>query len=132
MALVAGSVTIADNGDETKTPNSLAEAIYDNFINNYKADTGFELPPAGEDAAVKKGFATLATRVSESVISYLIANTEVTTQVQVGPLQGGLQNIPAVVLNNLVNPVPPPVATDPNNSLIPVVLANQNGTGTIA
>jgi len=132
MALVAGTVTIADNGTETKTPNSLAEAIYDSFISNYKDDTGFQLPPAGEDAPVKKGFATLATRISEAVIDYLVANTEVTTQVQVGPLTAGLQKIPPAVLANLTPALPAPVFTDANNSLVPVTLDNQTGTGTIA
>ncbi len=132
MALIAGSVTIADNGAETKTPNSLAEAIYDNFINNYKVDTGYEMPPAGEDAAVKKGFATLATRLSEAIIPYLVANTEVTTEVQIGPLTAGLQAIPPAVLANLSPAIPPPVLTDANNSFVPVTLDNQTGTGTIA
>ncbi len=132
MALIAGTVTVDDAGNETKTPNSLAEAIYDNFINNFKADTGFDLPPPGEDADVKKGFATLATRLSQAIIPYLIANTEVTTEVQVGGAIGGLQQIPPSVLANLTPALTPPVLTDASATLLPITLDNQSGTGTIA
>ena len=131
MALIAGSVTVNDAGVETKTPSSMAEAIYDGFINNYKADYNVDLPPPGEDAIVKRAFATLATRLSQAIVPYLVANTEVTTDVKVSTGHAGVQYVPPAVLANLSPPIAPPVACE-GPPFLDAVLDNQAGTGTIA
>ncbi len=59
----------------------LAKAIYDEYINNYLADTGFPLPPGADGAPIKKGFAIQANRVATAMVTYFVANTQVTTTV---------------------------------------------------
>lgn len=72
MTITPGSVSIADDGGETKT--GLAEAIYDAFVDNFLADTdttpplgGVAMPAGSDGAAIKRGFAVNATRLAESL-----------------------------------------------------------------
>jgi len=89
MALVAGTVVVADNGTEVKTADSMAEAIYDQFIDNFAIDTGASLPPGSDGAHIKKTIATMATRIATGVV----ANIAATAIVNVTILQAdaGLQ-----------------------------------------
>lgn len=89
MPLIAGTVTIADDGDETMTSGSLAEAIYVEFVNNFEADNDVPMPEGADGAPTKQNFAMLATRLSAALVNYLVANTAVTVTIR--PADAGLQ-----------------------------------------
>lgn len=87
MPMTAGTVTIADDGTETKTAGSMAEAIFDSFVAGYSADTGENIPAGAEGAPIKKGYAVIATRLSSAIVGHLASNADV----RITDSDGGLQ-----------------------------------------
>ena len=85
MAMVIGSVAIAANGTATKT--GMAEAIYDEFVDNYETDNGIPLPGGEEAVPIKKGYATLANRLSEGIGQYILTNAQTVIYSGTGALQ---------------------------------------------
>jgi hypothetical protein len=75
MALVAGTVSV--NPDGSVVSSGLAKAIYDEFVDNYLADTGQTMPAGSASVLIKKGYAVQATRTASAMVSYFTANAEV-------------------------------------------------------
>lgn len=75
MALVAGTVSV--NPDGSAVSSGLAKAIYDEFVDNYLADTGETMPAGSGSVPIKKGYAVQATRMASAMVSYFTANAEV-------------------------------------------------------
>ena len=76
MALSAGTVSLSADGVATKS--GLAEAIYDQFVDNYQADTGEVMPAGAASYAIKKGYMVQANRLAAAIVAYVTANAEVT------------------------------------------------------
>ena len=111
MTLTAGTVSIADDGTPTKS--GLAEAIYDEFVDNFSADvealTGkanVEIPDGKSGIALKRGYGVQATRIATAIVSYLTANAVVTTTVTIaaGAPSNGLVRDPASPFNDCLGP----------------------------
>ena len=75
MALVAGTVSV--NPDGSAVSSGLAKAIYDEFVDNYLADTGETMPAGSGSVPIKKGYAVQATRTASAMVAYFTANAEV-------------------------------------------------------
>jgi hypothetical protein len=75
MALSSGTVTLTPDG--TATTSGLAGAIYDQFVDNYLADTGQVMPSGAESYQIKKGYMIQANRLSEAIITHIVVNAEV-------------------------------------------------------
>lgn len=84
MTLLAGTVTVNPDGTVTTVPNSMSKAIYEEFADNFLADAGVAMPQGSDSVGIKRGFATLATRLSAAVIDHITTHGEVTVTVGVG------------------------------------------------
>lgn len=111
MTLTAGSVSIADDGTPTKS--GLAEAIYDEFVDNFTADvetlTGkedVEIPDGAAGIAILRGYGVQATRMASAIVAYLTTNAVVTTTVTIaaGAPSNGLMRDPASPFNDCLGP----------------------------
>jgi len=111
MALTAGSVLIADDGTPTKS--GLAEAIYDEFVDNFTADiltstgkAGIAIPNDKSGVAIKRGYAIQSTRMAGAIVAYLTANAVVTTTVTIaaGAPSNGLMRDPAGAFPDCLGP----------------------------
>ena len=89
MTMLAGTVTVSEDGTVTSTFTSLSKAIFDMFIANYTADTGEELPAGEQGAAIKMGYASVANNFSAALVPWMVANVDVSVHVS------GLQRDPA-------------------------------------
>ena len=76
MALVAGTVSV--NPDGSAVSSGLAKAIYDEFVDNYLADTGQTMPAGAESYLIKKGYMVQANRFATAIVTYVTANAQVT------------------------------------------------------
>lgn len=86
MALLAGSVSLTPDGTATKS--GLAEAIYDQFVDNYHTDTGTPMPSGSESYAIKKGYMIQANRIATAIVTYVTANAQVSTTLSVTSVSG--------------------------------------------
>jgi len=95
MPLVAGTVTVKEDGTVTFNPGAganLAKEIYTEFVNNYSADASmdsktYDFPGGKNGAAVRHGYATLATRLAAAIVAHIVTNGEVTVTVDDAGLQ---------------------------------------------
>ncbi len=85
MAMTAGSVVISSSGVATKS--GLAEAIYDEFVDNFLGDTGMPMPAGADGKPIKDGYATLATNMAVALVTYMQANAEAEIGAGVAALQ---------------------------------------------
>lgn len=109
MALAAGNVTIADDGTPTKS--GLAEAIYNEFVDNFTADIltltgkpGLTIPDDKSGVAIKRGYAIQARRMATAIVSYLTANAAITTTIAAGAPSNGLLRDPVSPFNDCLGP----------------------------
>jgi hypothetical protein len=87
--MTAGSVTVAGDGQVTKT--DMAEALYDALILGL-GDTvpPSSLPSGPAGVPAKRGLASTSTRLAAAIVAYLQANAVAS----IGAAVGGLQKTP--------------------------------------
>lgn len=139
MSLSAGTVTVAS--DETASGSGLAKALYDADVATLSLPTvptlgstaapyRVERPVSADDvASVKAGRLTTlqeaarrANAYGAAIVSYLLANAEISTHVIIGGGEGGLQRTP--------NPNDPDTATQ--GPAFQVELAQSPFAGTLS
>lgn len=77
MALVAGTVSLNPDGSAVTTPNTLSKYIYDEFVDNYLADTGQPMPGGADSVSIKKNFMIQANRMASAIVTFITAHAEV-------------------------------------------------------
>lgn len=89
MSMSAGSVTVNNDGSVVKS--GMSEAIYDKLLLTVE-DAGSSIPNGVDGVPAKKNMASLATRISEAIVSYITSNAEVTGETSVAI--AGIQRSP--------------------------------------
>lgn len=97
MPLLAGNVSIADDGVQTKT--GYAGELFDQLLveTNAIIDEPLPIGPAGVDGL--RGLALIANAVAKTIMPHLIANLDVRPRVQ--SAESGLQRDPDGVSGTL-------------------------------
>jgi len=77
MALVAGSVTIADDGTATYVPATVAGCVYEAEIeasDEYTVANGGSVVPDAERVPLLRWYALRSTKIAEKLTPYINAN----------------------------------------------------------